>query len=89
MRIEILGESHPDKDAEPGQAYWTKLTDKSKGYVRKRVLWLSCHKCGEVGLLSDHTITEHEDGTITVEPSIVCPNDKCDAHYFIRNNEIQ
>lgn len=29
-------------------------------------------KCG-AGILSDHTVTEHEDGTITVSPSILMP----------------
>ena len=78
MKIEILPYS---QTLGKNQAHWSRLDG-------KRVLWLGCYKCGEMGLLSDHKITEHEDGTITVEPSIVCPNEKCDAHYFIRKSEI-
>jgi hypothetical protein len=33
--------------------------------------WLVCLPTGELGNISGHTITEHEDGTITVSPSIL------------------
>lgn len=34
--------------------------------------WAYCPR-GGVGVLSDHQVTEHEDGTITVSPSILMP----------------
>lgn len=33
--------------------------------------WLACTPNGHVGNVSEHAITEHEDGTITVSPSIL------------------
>lgn len=78
MKIEIFDKA---RSLGKNQAHWSNLDG-------KRVLWLGCYKCGQMALLSDHTITENSNGTITVEPSIVCPNEKCDAHYHIRNNEI-
>jgi len=74
-----------NRNLEKGQAYFSNLR---QGDKVKEVLWLCCYKCGEDGLLSDHTITKNPDGTITVSPSIVCPNDKCDGHYHIKNSEI-
>jgi hypothetical protein len=35
-----------------------------------KVLWIK-DPAGHVGRVSKHTITEHEDGTISVEPSIL------------------
>ena len=36
------------------------------------------------GILSDHTVTEHEDGTITVSPSILMPvGDKYRWHGYL------
>lgn len=34
-------------------------------------VWYACTPNGLVGNLEDHTVTEHEDGTITVDPSIL------------------
>jgi hypothetical protein len=33
--------------------------------------WFCCDPMGHLGDLSKHTVTEHEDGTITVSPSIM------------------
>lgn len=33
--------------------------------------WYACTPNGHLGNLADHTVTEHEDGTITVSPSIL------------------
>jgi hypothetical protein len=33
--------------------------------------WIVCTPNGEIGSLVKHTVTEHEDGTITVSPSIL------------------
>lgn len=37
-------------------------------------VWFCCPPRGAVGSLADHTVTEHEDGTITVSPSILMPS---------------
>jgi hypothetical protein len=36
-------------------------------------LWWCRPPKGGAGVLGDHKVTEHEDGTITVEPSILMP----------------
>jgi hypothetical protein len=51
--------------------------------------FLSCIDCGKEGALSSHDVQLHEDGTVTVSPSIQCPFDGCKAHYFIRRSEVQ
>lgn len=33
-------------------------------------VWMVCTPSGHIGDLTAHEVTEHEDGTITVEPSI-------------------
>jgi hypothetical protein len=33
--------------------------------------WHACTPAGSLGNLDGHTVTEHEDGTITVSPSIL------------------
>lgn len=62
-------------------------------------LWMvCCPMCGNLGELRNHQVTEHEDGTVTVSPSLVChgsiyrePNhyDPCTAHYFVERNQIR
>jgi hypothetical protein len=37
------------------------------------VIWYICDPADHVGRLVNHTVTEHEDGTITVSPSILNP----------------
>ncbi len=36
--------------------------------------WEIVDPAGAIGRLDNHTVTEHEDGTITVSPSILNPN---------------
>lgn len=48
-------------DCQPGD-YWF---DPTLGY------WFICPPKGSVGSLANHTVVEHEDGTITVSPSIL------------------
>lgn len=38
---------------------------------RKDGVWLARQPGGHLGNLSNHEVTEHEDGTITVSPSIL------------------
>ena len=64
----------------PGQAYWT-------NYDGIRCLFLTCYKCGAGGFTSLHKNTENPDGTITLDPSVMCPAD-CGAHYYIRDSKI-
>ena len=40
-------------------------------YSKAKSFWIVCTPNGEVGVLTKHTVTEHEDGTITVSPSIL------------------
>lgn len=40
---------------------------------------INCPLCGEMGLLTDHTIKENGD----VEPSVVCPNEECTFHEYV------
>ncbi len=37
--------------------------------------WTICDPRGHIGRIDNHTVTEHEDGTITVEPSILDANE--------------
>ena len=49
--------------------------------------WLCCHKCNLMAGLGDHDVVI-TDGKVTISPSISCPNDKCKAHYFIKNGVV-
>jgi hypothetical protein len=49
-----------------------------------RGLWWCITPNGEVGTLGKHEITEHEDGTITVSPSILIY-----PHSYLDNGEIK
>lgn len=44
-------------------------------YADGSVHWYCCPPRGAAGVLDNHQITEHEDGTITVSPSILLPSD--------------
>ena len=84
MKIELVD---PQKhiNLKSGQGYLNFLNDAG---TRKRILWYCCHHCKGTILASDHTITEHDDGTITLEPSLVCPTENCSGHFFIKKNEV-
>lgn len=52
-----------------------------------RYSWfICCPQCKGCGNLGGHTIQKHEDGTLTVSPSILCG---CGAHYFVERNRIR
>lgn len=40
-------------------------------YGKLSTTWFACTPSGALGNLANHTVTEHEDGTITVSPSIL------------------
>ena len=59
----MTGTRLPDgfEGAAPGGAYWRD----------SRGVWMACTPDGRIGDLSNHDVTEHDDGTITVSPSIL------------------
>lgn len=60
------------------------------------VWWMCCPLCGGRASLASHTVTQEADGTLTIAPSLLCPNNDlpadhkraCRAHYFVRHNQI-
>lgn len=54
-------------------------TWKSLKVGKVRSASLNCPLCGEMGLLTDHTIQENGD----VDPSVICSNDICTFHEYI------
>lgn len=58
---------------EPG---WVKLTPGTPAYRIGARWYVRCMSGATVGRLTEgtHTVTEHDDGTITVEPSLVMSN---------------
>lgn len=55
---------------EPGS--YMKVSTDWDGFAGS-VLWYIRDPDGGIGTIRSHTVTEHEDGTITVAPSIVAP----------------
>lgn len=47
------------------------IPEEERGKWYNQPYWMACTPNGHVGNLSRHDITEHEDGTITVSPSIL------------------
>lgn len=54
---------HPDEEGH--------LTLLAGEYGKVNGLWFGCTPNGHLGNLSAHDVIEHEDGTITVSPSIL------------------
>lgn len=47
--------------------------------------WYACPPGDHLGCLSEHDVVEHEDGTITVSPSILISDDKGERwHGYLR-----
>jgi len=69
------GQRYPDVEG-PGRPYERM---RAGGYRRVRLggergwTWEICDPLGHAGRLGSHDVTEHEDGTITVSPSILDP----------------
>ena len=84
MKLELVTELNAV--LKKGQGYLTNLIQDG---IKNRALWYCCHHCGDDILVSDHTITENDDGTITIEPSLVCPTEGCSGHFFIEKSEIR
>lgn len=75
----MIGRRLPDNadinSAEPGD-YWF------VSWGEGRQLWFM-DPLGDYGRVTKHTVTEHEDGTVSVEPSIA-PNDATTYHGYLR-----
>ena len=55
----------------PGE--YTKIPEQRENYYWPgKPYWYVCHPDGSRGILVTHAIIEHDDGTITVSPSILC-----------------
>lgn len=90
-QITVLPKGDEWGDLQPGQMRLARSPNPN--------LWgVCCPVCGTLGELRTHQITEHDDGTVTVSPSLVCNGstyrepdhyDRCSAHYFINHNQIQ
>lgn len=85
MKLEIVPYTNQPR-LKKGQAYFTMM----RGETRlKKVLWIKCFECGQEVLVMNHQIYENPDGTITIQPSLVCPTEGCTAHYYIENSNIR
>lgn len=71
-RVETLAEFYDPERRQPGD-YCKVLpySEDNEDGIGSKVTWYVCDPNGQVGRLVDHIITEHEDGTITVSPSIL------------------
>lgn len=62
----MIGRRLPDRDpAGPDTCF------APGDYGRLSTTWIACTPNGALGNLSGHDVVEHEDGTITVSPSIL------------------
>jgi hypothetical protein len=54
-----------------------------------RMFIKACPKCGRLMATGEkHAITVHDDDTVTISPSCLCPYEDCDAHYFVNRSVI-
>jgi len=81
MKVDFIKPNIGYKILNKGQAYITSLDG-------KEAIWYCCHVCGETILINNHKITHEIDGTITTDPSLVCPTPGCTGHYWIKHSEI-
>jgi len=82
MKIRIIREAQPSMKAVPDDPvifHWAGWSDEE--------WWCRCWKCGHSAGLADHVVTISGD-IVNIEPSLICPNGACVAHYHIRNGEI-
>jgi hypothetical protein len=68
--LATLAEFYDAEKRQPGD--YCKVTSDDPA-ATDRTVWYICDPNGWVGRLVNHTVTEHEDGTITVSPSILDP----------------
>ncbi len=48
--------------------------------------WLCCPCCGIISRCDEHTVTEHEDGTVSFSQGLECPNESCGNRYAIERS---
>lgn len=77
----------------PGPCEWMTAGADPEG---REIIYLGCPQCEGLCNLVAHTITHHEDGTLTVAPSILhswpygeTREERCGAHFYIRANRIE
>jgi len=91
MGLKVRFEEHPKNDYLPpriiGEAVMYELVSSFEPEKPNSKYWLRCHKCGVSANLGDHEVIIN-DGIITINPSIQCPNEECNAHYWIKNGEV-
>ena len=61
----VYPDGYSPSNEPPAGGYWI------GAHGRKRRVWYCTTPNGHVGCLASHNVTEHEDGTITVSPSIL------------------
>jgi hypothetical protein len=71
------GWSRPPEAVQPGD-YWKLVHNDGS------VEWYAHVPSGETGSLAGHEVTEHEDGTITVSPSILTAGERVWHGYLER-----
>ena len=69
---------------QPGD--YVKVTSDEPGAAPGHTVWYIRDPDGCVGQLRDHTVTEHDDGTVTVSPSILDPKRR-GWHGFLERGE--
>lgn len=54
---------------------------------------IACPVCGGGNGLASHQVIQHEDGTLTIRPSVLCHSSNtlgpCSAHYLVEHNQIR
>ena len=84
--ITLVKNSEIVLDLEPGSLQYQESTDE---------WFLNCPKCGAFQHVSSWNPVVHEDGTVTLSPSIWHKRGgngdikECGAHYFIRKSKIE
>jgi hypothetical protein len=61
-------------------------------FQQESTWYIACPECGGRGSLANHQITENDDATLTISPSLLCYGstmNKCSAHYFVERNQIR
>lgn len=49
---------------------------------------LFCPDCGKKAALASHTVTQHDDQTVSISAAVTCPALGCRAAYTIGRNKI-
>lgn len=90
MNLDVKFVKHPENDmmkATKGIAILFELAGPFNPEKPNSKYWLRCHKCNLSANLGDHDV-KIIDGIITINPSIECPNTKCNNHYYIKNGKV-